>query len=173
MFFFLFFSLEKILFGDMCCHPDCNPSLGHLFKHKRIKIIRWRLLLFYLYRATLKWWRWRRRQRIDIFAPLWFIHLIFAVVPDPLLFFFCFCYYHLFSMTTYYAILTRTWLRILQSLSWDIHLKNCSLWFILFLLPSWYYSRWKYRGEKPLWMYLIDSVLDLEPVAVNSKYLAV
>ena len=103
MFFFLFFSLEKILFGDMCCHPDCNPSLGHLFKHKRIKIIRWRLLLFYLYRATLKWRRWRRRQRIDIFAPLWFIHLIFAVVPDPLLLFF-FLFLLLppfFSMTTY------------------------------------------------------------------------
>ena len=76
------FPLEKILHGDMCCHPDCNRCPDHLFKHKLKMMKTADALFYYLLPYHMK------KKKILHTHFLWFDKppYFFAVVPELFLF---------------------------------------------------------------------------------------
>ena len=142
------FPLEKILHGDMCCHPDCNRCPDHLFKHKLKMMKTADALFYYLLPYHMK------KKKILHTHILWFDKPPYFLLSSPNYFCFCYLYYYYFFydyLCQNSRIARLNWLRILQSL----FLKKIVAFVIYyFLLPKlFWYFRWlylmiKYRGKE-------------------------
>ena len=110
LFFHFSFPLEKILHGDMCCHPDCNRCPDHLFKHKLKMMKTADALFYYLLPYHMK------KKKILHTHILWFDKPPYFLLSSPNYFCFCYLYYYFFFMTTYMPEFENCKIKLTQNL---------------------------------------------------------